>query len=267
MQEFARDSVAQNGGAFSANDWQHPFQQGFIGNQAVPPSMQDEIISSRADSVTQFLGQVTPPNDDSADVPASNSKKQVQTSDAVKRKERARNAANKRHAKSKKVSIGSESTGVDDDGGEERGERQAHYREKNRVAAAKCRAKKKNHNDHLEEIHRDEASKNKILRAELMGLRNELAQLKGLTLEHSPDSCQCHGIHKYSMRQASLIARGAAPQYNPSPTQESTPSIDTPTSETTVEGLYSGQQNTCPGVGTMSRRTSSFAPGNWMQPS
>lgn len=251
-------------GPFAPGEWQNPFQQGFAGAQQPPPSMQNQILNDRADSVNQFFGQVTPPDDDSTGVQSSSSK-QIQESDAVKRKERARNAANKRHAKSKKARTGSESIGGDDEGGEDRGERQAHYREKNRVAAAKCRAKKKNHNDHLEEIHRDEASKNKILRAELMGLRNELAQLKGMTLEHSPDNCQCQGIHEYSMRQASLIARGAAPQYNLSPAQESAPSLDTPTSEALGDSLFSGHDQMSPETGTMSRRMSSFAPGSWMQ--
>lgn len=97
----------------------------------------------------------------------------MQESDAVKRKERARSAADKRHAKRKKARAESNSIGGDKDGDEERGERQAHYSKKDRVAAAQCRAKKNNHNDHLEDMHRDEASKNKILKADVMGLRNE----------------------------------------------------------------------------------------------
>lgn len=249
--------------------WQNPFQHNFANDQLLPPSTQNGIVNSRSDSVTQFYGQVTPPDTDPA-LKKEADLTQAQESEAVKRKERARNAANKRHAKSKKGRIGSDSIQEEDDPTEERGERQAHYREKNRVAAAKCRAKKKNHNDGLEEMHRDEASKNKILKAELMGLRNELAQLKGLTLEHSPDSCRCHGIHEYSMRQASLIARGAAPQYGisiPSPAQESAHSTETPLSEASGEGAFSGRDPMSPAMDTMSRRRSSFPSSNWMQPS
>lgn len=254
--DFAMGPSAQQQGL-----WQHPFQQTFGNGQKLPPSTQHGIVNDRSDSVTQFCGQVTPPDTDAA---VKKEATQSQESDAVKRKERARNAANKRHAKSRRTRTGSDSIPDDDDPTEQRGERQAHYREKNRVAAAKCRAKKKNHNDNLEEMHRDEASKNKILKAELMGLRNELAQLKGLTLEHSPDSCRCHGIHEYSMRQASLIARGAAPQYGPSVTSPAQDSSGTPLSESSGDMAFMGREQTSPAVGTMSRRTS-FAPGNWMQ--
>lgn len=51
----------------------------------------------------------------------------MQESDAIEHKERARNGANKRHAKSKKAGTGSGSVGGEDDAGEERGERQAYY--------------------------------------------------------------------------------------------------------------------------------------------
>ena len=255
--------------AMSQGYWQNPFPDNFGDDANIQQNVQDQIVNERSDSVAQFFGQVTPPDTDAKPNQADASQ-QLQASDAAKRKERARNAANKRHAKSKKARTGSESQGGDEDMGEDRGEKQAHYREKNRVAAAKCRAKKKNHNDNLEEMHRGEASKNKILKAELMGLRNELAQLKGLTLEHSPDSCQCHGIHEYSMRQANLIARGAAPQYGASltsPTQDSPLSMDTPASDIPDDGVSSMNEQMSPAMGSMSRRTSSFAPGKWMPPS
>lgn len=256
----------QKPSAQSQGGWQGQFAQDYP-SLAMSNTTQDQIIGNRADSVTQFLGQITPP--DTNAVTSQKRPSETQESDAAKRKERARNAANKRHAKSKKVRTGSESNGGEEYGLEDRGQRQAHYREKNRVAAAKCRAKKKSHNDNLEEIHRDEASKNKILKAELMSLRNELAQLKGLSLEHGPDSCQCHGIHEYSLRQANLIARGAAPQYGPSaasPAQESMQSAGTPVSDVAAEGFFSNHEQMSPVSANVSRRPSSFAPGNWMQP-
>lgn len=218
----ARLSDKQHGAFSPHSDFQNPFLQDNAGDQAL-----HQLVNNRADSVTQSCGQVTPPKEDSATGQAARSK-QVQEHDAMERKERARNAANKRHIKSKKARTGSGIAGGDNDTGGERGERQAHYREKNKLAAAKCRAKKKDRNDLLEEMHRNEASKNKTLRADLMGLRNMLAQLRGLTLEHGPNNCQCYGIHEYSMRQARLIARAIAPQYNPSPSQEGASSIDSP---------------------------------------
>ena len=93
------------------------------------------------------------------------------------------------------------------------GQRQTAYREKNRVAAAKCRAKKKTQNDSLLERDRRESHLNRALKRDLMHLRNVLAELKGHTLLHDPEVCRCRGIHEYSRRQAGLVARGVAPGY------------------------------------------------------
>lgn len=230
----------------------------------MPSTTQRDLVGSRADSVAQNYGQITPPDPESSKAEKGT---QMQENDAAKRKERARNAANKRHAKTKKVTNDDQSSIQDGEATEDRGERQANYREKNRVAAAKCRAKKKSHNDSLEEIHRDEANKNKILKAELMGLRNELAQLRTLTLEHGPDTCRCRGIHEYCSRQADLIARGAVPQYGPSvhsPSQESG-SVATPASEAS-DGLgFSMRAPTIsPTMQGLGQVPSSFAPNSWM---
>lgn len=235
---FGPDGNQQGQNVLSQDYWPNLFQEGLTAQSLRPASMQDEIVSNRTDSIAQFFGQITRPDSSLKGIKGEAS---PHGSDAAKRKERARNAANKRHAKSKKVRTGSESTGGDEEVAEEPRERQAHYREKNRVAAAKCRAKKKNHNDNLEDMHRGEASKNKILKAEVMGLRNELAHLKGLTLEHSPGNCQCRGIHGYSMRQANLIARGAAPQRGPStssPSQDSSVSTDIASPGVPIDGLF-----------------------------
>lgn len=205
---LGQDMIKGEQNRISQEYWPNPFYPDLMIEPSRPSSIQDDIVSNRADSVGHFLGQITPPDSSPNAFVAVAPRHKC---DAAKRKERARNAANKRHAKSEKMRTESENSGVDEHGTGECAKRQAYYREKNRVAAAKCRAKKKNLKDNLEEVHRGEASKNKMLKAELMGLRNELAQLKGLMLEHSPENCHCRGIHEYSMRQASLIARGAGP--------------------------------------------------------
>ena len=263
MQEFSVEASGMAPQKQNSNEQQGGWWSNGVAGAA--PSGQGDIVSSRVDSVAQQYGQITPP--DSAKLSAETAN--AEEADAVKRKERARNAANKRHAKSKAKSADEESltTPGTEVATEEKGERQAHYREKNRIAAAKCRAKKKDHNDNLEEIHRDEASKNKILKAELMGLRNELAQLRTLTLEHGPDSCNCHGIHEYSMRQADLIARGAAPQYGGTTHSPHHGSVSTPQSDGSDDRRFSMQnQAMSHGMHDHSHPSPSYMSNPWMKP-
>lgn len=118
--------------------------------------------------------------------------------------ERARNAANQRHAKSKKArkdSRMSQSSPVsDDDGNKHRKER---YREKNRFAAAKCRAKKKENIETIEDRHRNLRPLNNVLKKQVQELRGELTGLRTHALDHQ--DCNCP-ISKYNVNQARRVA-------------------------------------------------------------
>ena len=169
--------------------------------------VQDEC-SSIAGHITGPSGQKTPPQ---AHFVTLGSERRDSAADATRRTTRVRNAAIKRHAKMKEASGGAvSSTGVAETQNDFHDRHE--HRERNRVAAAKCRARKKIHYDFLEELHRDTARKNHALKAELMGLRNERAQLQNLILQHGPDNCHCEGIQEYTERQANLLCGWTMPQ-------------------------------------------------------
>ncbi|KAK6401457.1 hypothetical protein LTR81_023398 [Elasticomyces elasticus] len=83
------------------------------------------------------------------------------------------------------------------------------YCEKNRIAAARCRAKKKDNTDGLEERHRELQASHKFLKREDRRLRDELSTLRILALQHSPDTtgCACADLHNYNRYKASGVAR------------------------------------------------------------
>ncbi|TKA82215.1 hypothetical protein B0A55_07510 [Friedmanniomyces simplex] len=131
---------------------------------SLPPTTQSRIAQGRSDSVAERYGQITPPESTplqkGGHKSSASSSKSGQTTNLV-RSGRARHAANQRHAKSKQPrqireeragSKSGESVEEDEEDVETKKEK---YREKNRIAAAKCRVKKKDNTDGLEERHRD----------------------------------------------------------------------------------------------------------------
>jgi hypothetical protein len=77
------------------------------------------------------------------------------------------------------------------------------FLERNRLAASKCRQKKKEWANNLEEQARYQAQENKLLRASVAQLRDECLYLKNFLLStHS--GCQCVGVKNYLMKEAQL---------------------------------------------------------------
>lgn len=89
----------------------------------------------------------------------------------------------------------------DDDEDDDKREK---YRERNRVAAAKCRAKKKQSVGGLEEKHREEQATNSFLKRQVMSLRDELSEMRTEALAHDARDgrCTCEGIHQYNHKKA-----------------------------------------------------------------
>jgi len=86
------------------------------------------------------------------------------------------------------------------------GDKKDKYREKNRVAAAKCRAKKKEHTDSLEDTYRTQSAMNTALKQTEKSLRDELSYWRTQALQHT--FCSCHPIQEYNMRKAQSMAFG-----------------------------------------------------------
>jgi hypothetical protein len=84
-------------------------------------------------------------------------------------------------------------------------------REKNRLAAAKCRERKKKDNRALHEKNHAVMMANKLMKEEVRTLRNQLSHLRMLALEHSmcEFSCDCDAIQKYNANRAFMAALGA----------------------------------------------------------
>lgn len=178
-------------------------------------SAQSAIANGRA-SVSQQYGQITPPDEYSTSEDAGSAFNLTQPEQAGNSKsERARNAANQRHAKAKKArkdSVRSKGESPADEDVRGSGvDKREKYREKNRLAAAKCRAKKKTHTDDLEESARNITATNNRLRAEERELRDLFSSLRNQALAHDPtQGCTCTAIHTYNHHKAQEAARGAA---------------------------------------------------------
>ncbi|KAK5711312.1 hypothetical protein LTR17_018483 [Elasticomyces elasticus] len=128
-----------------------------------PTTMQTTIAKVRSKSVAEQYGRITPPGSTSPPIGGrKSSASSTRSGQATKldRSERARHAANQRHARCKHSChiqderAGSKSSeSVDED--EDVDNKKEKYREKNRIAGAGCQAKKKDNTDGLEGRHRE----------------------------------------------------------------------------------------------------------------
>ncbi|KAJ5101877.1 Rho GTPase activation protein [Penicillium alfredii] len=95
-------------------------------------------------------------------------------------------AGKRRRAREYKTAAASLSPGLDDDNEpqQERAKR-AKFLERNRLAASKCRQKKKEHTQQLEYRYKEQSEKKERLVAEITRLRSEILGLKNEVLKHA----------------------------------------------------------------------------------
>lgn len=206
-----------------------PFNRGADEVSPITPSWQASDTSSsqlhtaavanRNNGVTRLYGQVTPVTSQSRS-PASVAEdaQQQQMAQSNAKSERARNAANHRHSQTKQArdmlrKDRKGSVGRSEGGDEEkpRNSDKQEYREKNRQAAAKCRKKKKDSTEILENTARAVKEQNTLLRNMERQLRDEYSALRTKALAHDgTESCRCTAIHQYNAGQAqhAAAARG-----------------------------------------------------------
>lgn len=177
---------------------------------ASPQSLQSEIVGTRSGAISQWYGQITPPDEhvsDSSCKPdfASDTKPDQSSKPMGKltKEQRARNAANHRHQKVKKSCRSTDDVSDGDDRvvGSNQDKSLSSQREKNRVAAAKCRAKKKADNEIRQEAARAQAANHNYLVREVRELRDERSRLRSLILAHNSQVCNCEGIHHFNNRE------------------------------------------------------------------
>lgn len=93
-------------------------------------------------------------------------------------------ASKRRRARESKTAAASLSPDLDDCLPEERTKR-AKFLERNRLAASKCRQKKKEHTQQLEIRYKEQSEKKELLVSEIARLRSEILSLKNEVLKHA----------------------------------------------------------------------------------
>ncbi len=213
---------------------------------------QSDIIR-RSENASQNFGQITPPDDltpvfkTNAAAVADDSTQSQEEIAKLNRAQRARNAANKRHSKSKKRKDSplDDTSKVDGSDEDDPSKSTNIQREKNRIAAAKCRAKKKQTSEEMQDVHREGSRAHTYLSREVRELRDQKAFLRNVLLMHEPGVCQCDAIHRFNMAQAQQMAMGVGamiPQVM-SPSQGSVSSMATPASDMFAERRYPMMEN------------------------
>ena len=115
---------------------------------------------------------------------------------------RARYAANQRHSKAKQArkdsQQGESSTAADN----RAAERKQRHREKNKVAAAKCRSRQRKQVQTIQEKGSRLEEKNLHLKTMIQELRGELNSLRSMALDHQ--ECNC-SVAQYNHNQAERV--------------------------------------------------------------
>ena len=162
-------------------------------------------------------GQTTPP-DETIRAPDMEELKNGFPSQSKPGKNESASKPTKSSKKSKKHARSGESVNEEND-------KRSKFLERNRVAASKCRQKKKEYNSQLEQRSKDLERKNTFLKMELEKLATEKINLMTAMACHTPTDCGCHAIHKhlatfqaqYSEPNATYTRQGSADSVKESP--------------------------------------------------
>ena len=169
----------------------------------------EKLLNNYGASMERF-GQVTPPEDANTHGRSKSSSKRADSGASGIEVEDASSMSPRSSMSNKRPSVRSsqksrKESRTSDDG--VAGDKKDKYREKNRVAAAKCRAKKKEHTDSLEDTYRTQSAMNTALKQTEKSLRDELSYWRTQALQHT--FCSCHPIQEYNLRKAQSMAFGA----------------------------------------------------------
>ncbi|KAL8830573.1 MAG: hypothetical protein Q9191_001353 [Dirinaria sp. TL-2023a] len=214
-----------NSAVYPSENWR-PFDY----KGQVPHNILTQIDPSRARS---HYGQTTPPDDDASSIAEAQLSRQPTglptperstTANGKKRKQASANVEESL-ASSKRVRKNASRLARADEQLDPNSPEDAHrskFLERNRVAASKCRQKKKEWTQNLERRARDLQRENHSLRMLLDTCREEILFLKGEMLKHT--ACGCVNIQEYLQRGAMF-----SDDQNDNPIQlERTGSVATP---------------------------------------
>lgn len=184
------------------------------------PSSLNKIVTQDMDSTTMVqYGQITPQSDNTPDsertsgdqAPDETSKNTARGKPGGRRRRSTQvtqhqltEPANTRQRKSS-ATAKSMTSDMQDNDDEEVDEKRSKFLERNRVAASKCRMKKKEWTNNLEQRAR-ELQSNKAQLAMMVGaLKEEMLYLKGEVLKHN--NCNCTAMREYLNREVQSISQ------------------------------------------------------------
>jgi hypothetical protein len=218
---------------------QAPFKDWNLDPHLRHPSSLDKIMAQDINAKTKIQhGQVTPPSDRSPDSETALHDEEPQET----AKNSSKSKAGGRRKRSVQVSQPTETTSsrrrksstttksvtsdAQDEGEEEMDEKRSKFLQRNRVAASKCRQKKKEWTNNLEQRAR-ELQANKAQLAMLVGsLQEEMLFLKGEVLRHN--NCDCKSMRDYLKQQVQSISQithqhglSSMPNFSGSPVTDS----------------------------------------------
>lgn len=115
---------------------------------------------------------------------------------------RARHAANQRHNKARKARKDSQQNASSSEIDNRATERKQRHREKNKVAAAKCRSRQRKQVQTIQEKGARLSEKNAELKTMIQELRGELNGLRSMALDHQ--ECDC-SVARYNHSQGERV--------------------------------------------------------------
>lgn len=119
-------------------------------------------------------------------------------------------ASTRRRLRESKVAADSLSPDLDDSPPQERAKR-AKFLERNRLAASKCRQKKKEHTQKLEYRYKEQSEKKERLQGEIASLRSQILSLKNEVLKHAQCGDEPIKLHLAQMVKKITDIDGPAP--------------------------------------------------------
>jgi hypothetical protein len=158
-----------------------------------PPRSSSTLPSTTSHNQASFSQASTPRSTISAEIACPGE------SDKTRR---ARYAANQRHSKAQKARHDSAQNETPNEADNHAAERKQRHREKNKVAAAKCRLRQRKQVQTIQEKCARLGEKNAELKAMVQELRGELNELRSLALGHQ--ECNCH-VARYNHGQAERV--------------------------------------------------------------
>ncbi|KAK4696037.1 hypothetical protein P7C71_g1815, partial [Lecanoromycetidae sp. Uapishka_2] len=176
-----------NSAALMPKDWPYSNFQ-----QPTPSSLLTNIDPS---NTRAQYGQVTPPDDENVNENLLEQYQAQQIQSQGPEKKRKRSSLNSESSPTKRsrkyTSRGAQNTEVN----KPEDVKRSKFLERNRVAASKCRQKKKEWTQNLEDRAREFQKTNSSLRIVIESLRQEVLFLKSEVLKHH--SCSCEEIQKF----------------------------------------------------------------------